>query len=115
LKEEDPDKVTVADTTIIDASLDTGDPIVFSDGTVLEKEFPTQGAALAETVDAEALVTDEKIMASQMAAIDGIGLTVDEIKVAYMLNHQVNGVTPPEDVRGEVIKTILDVIHDDYF
>ena len=115
LKEEDPDKVTVADTTIIDASLDTGDPIVFSDGTVLEKEFPTQGAALAETVDAEALVTDEKIMASQMAAIDGIGLTVDEIKVAYMLNQQVNGVTPPEDVRGEVIKTILDVIHDDYF
>ncbi len=80
----------------------------------MEKPVSTDGIALDEIVTTYSLVTRNHLPVSEMAKLYGIGLTVEELTMAYMLDHEINGSVLPRDVKGKVIPTILDTIVDDW-
>lgn len=98
----------------IDTTASTSGPIVLPDGSIMEKPVSTDGIALDEIVTTYSLVTRNHLPVSEMAKLYGIGLTVEELTMAYMLDHEINGSVLPRDVKGKVIPTILDTIVDDW-
>lgn len=96
----------------VTSALEAGTPIVFSDGLEYVPPCFTDHGAYTEVIQTPKLVTATGILAADMVKVKGIGLTVDELKIAYMIDAEINGSKPPEDVRGEVIPTILDRIGD---
>ena len=67
------------------------------------------------TVDTTKLVTKTGIPAATMAQLNGIGMTVDEVRMAYVLDAETNGSTAPVDVDYERVPTILDRFEDEGF
>lgn len=98
----------------VDTTASTSGPIVLPDGSIMEKPVSTDGIALDEIITTAALVTRNHLPVSEMAKLYGIGLTVEELTMAYLLDHEVNGSVLPRDVKGKVIPTILDTIVDDW-
>ena len=92
-------------------SLDT--PIVLSTGLPLERPVDLPADAYFTAIDTSNLVTGTHVPAAIMAQLNGIGMTVDEIKMAYVLDHVQNGSVLPEDVEYEEIKTVLDNLPDE--
>jgi hypothetical protein len=109
-------KGETASIAILSNALETGAPVTFSDGTVLETPFFTEGAAYVnDVVDTTKFITDQVVLAAEFAALKGIEMSVDEVKMAYILNSVANNTEVPDDVEMEVIPTILDRIHDTYY
>ena len=61
-----------------------------------------------DVVSTPSLVTRNQVPASEMAKLSGIGLSVEELSMAYVLDNDVNGSTLPRDVKAVRIPTILD-------
>ena len=89
-------------------------PLILPDGSLFTKPVPMDGSILTEAVATPNLVTKNHISAADMSQLYGIGLTVDELKMAYILDHEANGSIMPRDVKAEVIPTVLDTIVDDW-
>lgn len=88
-------------------------PVVFDNGLMVEPVVSTDAAAYTECVSTPSLVTETGITVASMADLYKIGLTTDEIKLAYALDHDINGSILPSDCDTECLATILDTIEDD--
>lgn len=97
-----------------DKTVSTNGPIILPDGSIMERPVSTDGTALNEIVTTPALVTRNHLPVSEMAKLYGIGLTVEELTMAYLLDHEINGSVLPRDVKGRLIPTVLDTIVDDW-
>ena len=72
-------------------------------------------SGLDECVDTTTLITDSAVAVSEMASLYGVGLTVDEICLAYALDNAENGSRLPYDCTAVRIPTILDTLPDDEY
>lgn len=98
----------------VDDTADTDGPIILPDGSIFEKPVSTDGADLDEIITTPALITRNHLPVSEMAKLYGIGLSVEELTMAYLLDHEINGSILPRDVKGKRIPTVLDTISDDW-
>lgn len=78
--------------------------LVFDDGLEFQDTKLTTDAILENVVDTEKLVTKTHVRAAQMAQLYGIGLTLNEIKTAYIIDSNINGTILPDDVTGSEVK-----------
>mgnify|MGYP003296800205 CR=1 FL=1 len=106
-------KIIVPPGTEDDATAYTGTgPCVLDNGTVINTPVFLDAASYDMAIDTSSLITKTGVMAGDMANIEGIGLSVYEIKMAYLLDHEFNLSAMPNDVEAELIPTVLDTIAD---
>lgn len=92
--------------------LRTNRPYLLENGLVITAPVFTDAASQTIAVDTRSLVTKTGVLASDMVKIAGLGLSVYEVKMAYLLDHERNDSVLPYDVKGSKLETALDAIAD---
>lgn len=87
-------------------------PCATDDGLIVDTPVFLDAGSMDMSIDTKSLITKTGVLAGDMAKIAGIGLSVYEIKMAYILDHERNMSVLPSDVTGERVMTILDTIAD---
>lgn len=96
-----------------DAIVYTGsNQCVLDNGLIIRRPIFLDAGSHDMAVDTTALITKTGVLAGEMANIETIGLTENEIKTAYILDSEANMSVVPNDVEFERIPTILDTIAD---
>ena len=83
-------------------------PLVLDSGLVVEDSPSISSRDYEMVVDTTTLNTRGKIGAAEMSRLSGIDMSVEDLKIAYLLDSEMNGSEPPYDVQYERIPTILD-------
>lgn len=86
------------------------DSNLLDDGTSIELPVSIDIDENIMTVDTRTLVTRTQVLASDMAKIEGLDMSLYEVKMAYLLDSERNGSIMPVDVEAEVVSTILDTV-----
>ena len=91
----------------------TGEDLcVLDGGLIMENPVVADASSLTMTIDTKALVTKTGVRAGDMSTIKDLGISQYELKMAYILDNELNDSVLPEDVTGTRIQTVLDEIED---
>ena len=105
---KDPEVIIQA-ARAIEALSKINEPVVLPNNVPFEEPVSMNSRDYEENVVyTPNLVTRNQVPASEMVKLSGIGLDLYEISVGYALDQEVNGSTPPRDVKAVRIPTILD-------